>query len=434
MTQHENIKHFLHSVRDRLNMALLFRTVQWAFLFAGIALMIAASTFVICGRHVPAWIYLVGLICTGIAILAVWAIKRFDLDRAGHFADNFFKLHDGVVSFTSFESNGKQGGFYDLQADQVDDCVRHANNPDHIPLGLSRRVCTIALGLMIAALSMGFIDDSDAVKERELLKDQTLSKTEQVNTELKKELEELLKELQQKQTEDSEEKKQLDELKKLVKELQITDDQKKAMSQYAKLERELHKMLNSAQQRKDELLLDRVGEKLKSIRDGRQLGNKLSQKDYKAAAEELKKLKQDPEKKDSKEEKKKFAKLKNMSQQMLAAAEASLLKPSSQNCESSSLNKTDQENKSRQCNSKKNSLDFRPAPRLDPHTRVFLNVNIRHKKILPPAKFNKRRQTSSFLPTVNLRYFLKQKFIFLMREKSAPLRNWIIYFKVFGKI
>jgi hypothetical protein len=328
MKRHDNIKHFLHSVRDRLNKALLFRTVQWSFLATGIALMVISTVFIICGRHVPIWIYFTGLLCTAIAIVCVWAIKRYDLDGAGHFADNFFKLHDGVVSFSKFESQGKQGGFFDLQADQVEDTVNHSDNPQHIPLGLSKRVCTIALALMIAALSMGFFDDSDAVKQKRLLQEVTLSRSKQVNSELKKELEDVLKHLEKEQDQDADAKKQLSELKKLVKDLKVTEDQKKAMSQYAKLERELQKMLSSTKQRKDELLLDRVGDKLKSIRDGKQLGKKLSQKDYKAAAEELEKLKLKLklDKMKSKEEKKKLAKLKNISQQMATAAESSLSK------------------------------------------------------------------------------------------------------------
>ena len=361
MKQHDNIKHFLQSVRDRLNKALLFRTVQWSFLGTGIALLVIASVFIIFGRAVPTWIYFAGLFSAAVSVAAVWAIKRFDLDGAGHFADSFFKLHDGVVSFTKFESQGKEGGFYDLQADQVEDCVRHTDNPEHIPLGLSRRVCTIALALMVAALSTGFIDDSDAVKQRRLLHEQTLSKTQQVNDELKKELQDVLKELEKEQAEDPEAKKQLSELKKLVKELKITDDQKKALSQYAKLERKLHKMLNSTQQRKDELLLDRVGDKLKSIRDGRQLGNKLSQKDYKAVSEALKKFKQNPESKDTKEAKKKFAKLKNISQQMASAAASSMSK-SSKNSKSSSLSKS-QKTKSGQCALQENPSDNPDSPK-----------------------------------------------------------------------
>ncbi|MBW8017114.1 MAG: hypothetical protein FVQ82_13090 [Planctomycetes bacterium] len=357
MKQHENIKHFLHSVRDRLNKALLFRTVQWSFLGTGIALLLIASVFIIFGRAVPTWIYFTGLLCTAVAILAVWAIKRFDLAGACHFADNFFDLHDGVVSFTKFESQGRDSGFYELQADQVEDCVNHSDNPAHIPLGLSRRVCTIALALMIAALSMGFIDDSDAVKERRLQEELTLSKTEQVNAELRKELEDVLKGLEKEQAEDPDAKKQLNDLKRMVKELKITEDQKKALSQYAKLERELHKMLNSAQQRKDELLLDRVGEKLKSIRDGRQLGNKLSKKDYKAAAEELKKLKLKFDKKGSKEEKKKLAKLKNISQQMAAAAESSLSKMSGKNNESQSPDNISKMSKSGKCTPQESSSE-----------------------------------------------------------------------------
>ena len=328
MKQHDNIKHFLDSVRARLNKALLYRVVQWSFLAEGIALLLIASVFILFGYSVPVWIYFTFLLCTAIVILTIWSVKRYDLDGACRFADNFFQLHDGVVSFTRFESQGKDSGFYELQANQVEDCVRHTDNPDHIPLGVSRRVCSIALALMFSAFSMGFIDDSEAVKERRFQQELTLSKTAQVNAELKKEIDDVLKDIEKELDVDSESKKQLNELKRMVKDFKITENQKKALSQYAILERKLYKMLNSTQQRRDELLLDRAGEKLKSIRDGRQLGNKLSRKDYKAASEELKKLKLKQDNMKSIEEQKKLAKLKNIAQQMALAAESSLSKMS----------------------------------------------------------------------------------------------------------
>lgn len=327
MSEKHRILQFIRAVQNRLNQGLIYRSLQWSAFSAALVLVTVGLGLIVCGHRIPGWLYAAVLTAAAALCATLWFTRRVGHDKACRFADRFFELRDGIISYIGFRSHGCQSGVYQLQADQVKQALQQTPPAQTIPLGLSRRVCIITALLVVTGLLMGFIDDSDRIKAQKQLQAETLSKTEQINEALKEELENVLQEIEKDPLDDPEVSKQKQQIEDLVKELQQTDDPKEALSQYAQLEKKLNKLLNSNRQRKDELLLERVGQELKQNPEGKKLGQKLTRKDYKAAAEELQKHKQAFNKND-KEALKKFAKLKTISQQMAATASASQTKSS----------------------------------------------------------------------------------------------------------
>ena len=85
----------------------------------------------------------------------------------------------------------------------------------------------------------------------------------QETTQVNKQLEELIDELERELDDDDERKLvQPDKLREWVDELEETDDQKEALRQYAKLEQKLMKAASRLQQKRDEQYLERAAKEL----------------------------------------------------------------------------------------------------------------------------------------------------------------------------
>ncbi|MBN2291442.1 MAG: hypothetical protein JXM70_03395 [Pirellulales bacterium] len=356
MTDHSRrIEQFVVAVRRRINRHRLWTTLIWAMALGAAATVGVGLFYTLQGYAVPGgWI--VGLAGVSFVIaVAAWAARRYNNERASHFADRHFDLKDSVTSFRHFDAQDRHDGYYALQAN---DTTKRVADLDHrkIAYRLPRRVLAVALGLLAVAVFLGMQGPSEEVKERLALEEFTQEATLAINEELAELVEELKKE-----TTDAPEEKLLepDKLRRWVDELKETRDQKEALRQYARLERKLDKARLALNRRKDEQLLDRAAKELKKSPETKKLGEKLQQKKYDNAADQMEKMKpqakQSPEKKQLEKRRRELARLKAMSQRLAAAARSSKSPSQGKNSSAKQSNKSGKQSKSNKSSPANNS-------------------------------------------------------------------------------
>ncbi len=335
MNTHEIIEQFLLLIRKRLNVVLLLKLVLITICIASAATAITALGYIFNGYSCPPYVYLIAGAGALVALVISWFIQKTSRRQAGRFADDFFDLKDGLSSYIGFTEHDSHGGFHDLQALQVTSAVNEsADKVNSIPYGISRKLAFTAGSMLMLVVLLGFVDDSEQVKQLQFQQEQVLAATVDSNKELLKETKDIIEELE-KEHADQETLDQAKLIQKMVEQLKETKDQKEAMKQYAQLEKKLNQMLNSAALKKDEKLLENIADKLKQEQSSRDLGKKLGQKEYQKAAQELRQLKQQPDKKEL-EDKKRLAKLNIIAQQMQAALSPSQRRSNSEGAQGNS--------------------------------------------------------------------------------------------------
>lgn len=307
------IDHFVAAVRRRVNRQRLCTILLWSAAVAAGAMAAVGMVYVGRGYSVPPLAYLGLGSGMFLAAIAVWFFRRADAERAAWLADKHFRLQDAVVSFSHFSRQGKQGGFYDLQADQT------TNQVESLDVGAikhrwSRPLLASFVVLATLATILAVQEPSAAVQEKIALEQQFRDETGKVNEELKKLVEQLAEE-----TEGSEEEELIEpsELRKWVEQLEATSNRKEALRQYARLERKLNEASARLEQKRDEQLLQRAAKQLEKDRETKELAKRLEQKKYKDASKELKGLR--PKNKKLDEQRKELARLKAAAARMAAA-------------------------------------------------------------------------------------------------------------------
>ncbi len=313
-----HIDRFLARVRRRLNLRTTTKSAVAVLLAASAVMLVVALVYVVQGYAVDRRWYLVVACLSAVALPTMWLARRVRGKPAAEFADRFFGLQDGLVSWLSFTRKQRVDGFYALQAEQTETRVRELD-PQQIDWRPSRGLTLLAVALAVAAIGIAWKKPSAAVAERLAFEQSMLTETERINEEL-----EALTEDLDKQVEDAQERELLEpeKLRKMVEQLKATRDQKEALRQYARLERQLNETRTRLQQRRDEHLLKEVARELEKSRETKRLAKKLSQKKYGEAAKELKQAAPDAKKKLS-EQQKELAKLRAASKRMAATARAS---------------------------------------------------------------------------------------------------------------
>ncbi|OVE82271.1 hypothetical protein BVY04_01420, partial [bacterium M21] len=134
------------------------------------------------------------------------------------------------------------------------------------------------------------LEESQALINARQTERESLLISERTQRDLEKELNELEREM------DEDEKELLEKhrIKELIEKVKATPDPKEAMRQMAALEKELKRISDNLSTRQDERFLSDVGKNLSKSKETRKLANKLAQKKYKEAANELKKMKLNP--------------------------------------------------------------------------------------------------------------------------------------------
>lgn len=315
MPAESRIQIFLNAVRARLDRVRLAKMTSYALLITGLLLAAWCLLWVLQGYAVPRLGYAVAAIVFPLLTGLAWWLGRDGERQAARFADDHFGLKDALSSHLGFSAQQREGEFIALQ---VEDTARRVAScqPATIPVRWSRKLLSIGGILLLSSLVMGFKKPSPIVMERLSLEQETSRKTEEINQELEKEIEELLT-----QTPDDE--KELlnpDEWRQWLKELRETKDQKEAMRQYAELERRITEAAQKLSLRSQEQLLAKAAEELQQEAPLRPIAKALEQKDYKQAAEQLRQMQPQAEGQKPEEARQQMAKLKSAAQRMAAAA------------------------------------------------------------------------------------------------------------------
>jgi hypothetical protein len=315
MPAHDRILAFLSAVKARLDLAWLVRAFCGSLLAIGSALCLWCLVWVLRGYAVPASGYMTAAAALPLMALAAWLFGRASQRKAARIADEHFNLKDAISSHLGFSDEHREGEFIALQAEAT--AVRvQALSPRSIPVQWPRRVLTIAGVLLMACFVMGFKKDSPIVLERLALETETLSKSDEINKELEKEVEKLLKSA-------SDEEKELlhpDEWRQWIKELRETKDRKAAMRQYAELERKITEAAQKLSQRETEQLLAKAAQEMKQTAELKPISKSLEEQNYRHAAEQLRQMKLQADVRKPDEAQKELARLKSASQRMASAA------------------------------------------------------------------------------------------------------------------
>ena len=318
-----HIEEFAAAVRRQVNRHRLWTTLIWAVALGAAALVVVGLCYTLQGYAVPVgWIVCVAAVTFASAVVG-WALRRFNAERASHYADRFFRLQDSVTSYRHFSAQDRHDGYYALQARQTTERVVDLD-PRKISYRIPRRVVTLAVGLVAIAVFLGMRGPSDEVQQRRLQEKLTQEETTAINEELVE-----LVEVLRKSATDAKEEELLDpdKLRRWVDDLKSTRHQKEALRQYARLERKLNQARLALNRRKDEQLLERAAEELKKSPETKSLAEKLQQKKYDKAADQLKQMKpqfkKSPDNKHLEKRRRDLARLKAMSQHLVTAARSS---------------------------------------------------------------------------------------------------------------
>lgn len=314
------VEKFVHAIRRRMSWQRALRAFLWSVLAAAVVLLGVSLLYMLQGYAVPRFWYAVaaGGALAGGLVAAI--LRRPNLEEAAACADNAFHLRDSIVSQRRFESEHREGGFFDLQAERTAGTVAKLD-PAALPFPWPRRLATGAGLLALAASLTAFKSTDQSVLDRLAREEMTEDRME----ELRKDFEEAIRELEK--SADEEELKELNanELKKYVDELKATKDLAEAMKQLAELERKMDKAAKALEQKKEAQLMKKAGEELEKEEDpqARELAKKLKNEQFKEAAKDLAKMMpQDDEAKKTPEKRKEAAKLKAAAKRMASAARA----------------------------------------------------------------------------------------------------------------
>ncbi len=321
-----SIQTFLSSVRSRLNCALLLRGIVGIVLVAAVTCIMWAVAWRIFGYAAPWLGYAVA--CGGVILVAVFIyfFKRLDTPASARFADQFFHLKDGLVSFLEFHTlANKDDEVFQLQQRNLEGKIQEQDSTK-IPLRIQPRKVWCAALLTIAAIALSLLPHSNSIIQKIAQEKLTLERSTQISSELEKVVEEIIKEM----TEQEKELLKPEVLREWVKDIEGTKDQRESMKQLAKFEQKISEAMRGLEARKDEEMLKLAAAELEAsqLADAKQLAQKLDAKDFENAKQQLADLKpgkpQDLKKLTPEEMKKlleKSAKLKEMSRRMANGAQ-----------------------------------------------------------------------------------------------------------------
>jgi hypothetical protein len=314
----EDIDGFVAQIRERLNRHLGLDVLIRSLCVAGAILISIGLGYIVKGRRVPLFWYPAIPSVTLIGGAAWWLARRRSFDDAAAYADRHFELQDAVRSYEGFSRADQCEGIYELQAEYTQAALGGIQTTD-VKYRWPARTASLCVVLLFCSVLLTLKADSPQATEAPGRTEQVRTQTEQINEEIEEALEQLKEDAK---SDDVERLLALERLEEMVKELKETPDLKDAMRQYAALEKELNTVLSKLQQRQDEQLYKRMGQSLQESDQAKVLGKRLAERQYKEAAEELKRQKIDrtasPE-----DQREQMEKLKAVSQRMASEAERS---------------------------------------------------------------------------------------------------------------
>ena len=274
----KRVKQFVAGVARQLNRHRWWTSLTWSTAAGAGVLVVAGLWYVLRGYAIP--LPLVAGCAAAIFLLAgvSWLLGWLREDRAARFADEYYGLKDAVSSSLHFAANGQQKGYYALQSKQTAQKIAPLD-PQQLPYEPPRSGVMLAAGLLAVAIPLSLKNPSNEVRVQQQLAAVTETETAAINEELTELVEELREE-----TVDQEERELIDpdKLRRWVDELRTTTDQKEALRQYAKLERQLNEARLAVKRQAEEQLLERAAKELEKGRGNETAGEAASAKEVQA--------------------------------------------------------------------------------------------------------------------------------------------------------
>lgn len=324
MSDHRlSIETFIATMQLRLNRHHLWSTLIWTFALGGGAITVCGLWYTLRGYALPGSILTLASSSAILTGIAWWLFRRYSPDSTAEVCDRVYKLHDALSSYLHFKREGKNEGYYALQATKTEESIQplDANLIKYDP---PRKGIVLAAGLVALAIPLSLRGPSETVLREQQLAIQTNEATATINNTLAKKIDELSKETP---SQDEEELLNPDKLRKWVDELKQTPDHKEALRQYAELERKLNDARLAIQNKRDEQLLERAAHELAATRETQPLAEELKQKNYDRAAEQLGKMTPQHTTEPLDKQRQELARLKAAAQHMAAAARAASQAP-----------------------------------------------------------------------------------------------------------
>ena len=278
---------WLEALRRRRN-SLAARRIGLRVVAAGAGFTAAGSLlWVLRGHGVPGiFPLLMGLLTAMAGAVWLWSAWS-DRRAAAVFADGWFGLKDGFVTALHLEAAG----------DPVERALAEGwlerklegRRPEEVGEAWSKPWAAAAVAGLAAAVWLGVLPPSAAVRAAEDEAERTREFVEAAKEELEKLVEDLEEEIAATPEKEGLE---MDEFRKLVDKIDESADRTEAARQFARLEQKVREAARALDQRRDEETLSLAGKELAKAEEteARKLGKKLEEREWKEAEEMMKEL------------------------------------------------------------------------------------------------------------------------------------------------
>lgn len=279
------IKKLVKSSQKRLNFSVLMRSILISIIVSSSIGIVLNLYFIIQGYAAQAFVYKANLVLFILLVTSHFLYHFVDESKTAIIIDKVFNLKEGLLSHIGFQSKGYEAGIFKLQEKKLLDDVRRKDKKVLLQVP-QKNLFWISAVLILSMTLVGFIPESEWMtnkKNQIILTKKITDKNAEI---LKKELEELEKSL----TDEEKELLQKSKIIEAVEKLDEKEDKEEAFSELAKLEQELRKELKAESHQADLAMLKKLEEEALKDEATKEFGEELKKKDFKQAAEELKKF------------------------------------------------------------------------------------------------------------------------------------------------
>ncbi|MEM6853033.1 MAG: hypothetical protein AAF593_01360 [Planctomycetota bacterium] len=278
----------VRAATQTINRGVTLRVACAALAVGGALALAVGLVYAAVGHRVPLWVYLAATATAALGFAVGLVLRRVDHATAAHRLDETYQLADGVSAARAFESESRQGGFYQLQKDWAQTAVAPIQLAGLRPR-TPRWLAVAAIALPVTAVLLGFRPPAPEVLAAQQAAADTLALGEELNQGLQDEIQKHLDEAE------DEEREALDPaaLTELAEKLELSEDRADLMRQYAAMEQALAVQSQALQQQRAQQLLNDAAAQMADSPSTSALAEALRQQQYDKAAELLKKMQPD---------------------------------------------------------------------------------------------------------------------------------------------
>lgn len=287
-TMNNEIKKVLRLSQNQINLSVLLRSVFVGVIVSCSICLVANIYFIVQGYAAQTYLYFINF---GLFVLLAtihFLIYFVNMPKTAVIVDKAYNLKEGLLSHIGFQNKGLAAGVFKLQEDKLIADLSEVRGKSLFVMP-HKNLIWLSVMLLTSMCLVGFMPESERVASKKKQEEQMLKITAKNIEELNKALEELEKEL----TDEEKELLKKSKIIQAVKEIEENKNKEEAFSDLAKLEQELRKELKSDQFQANLATLKNLEEEALKFEETKELGEDLQKKDFKKAAEDLKKFELD---------------------------------------------------------------------------------------------------------------------------------------------